>query len=291
MRLRHLIILQNKVDLISEAAGQNQNEDIQKFVQGTIADGAPVVPVSAQLRYNIDAVCEYIVKKIPIPVRDFTSAPQMIVIRSFDVNKPGAEVDEMKGGVAGGSILQGVLRMGQEVEVRPGIIRKEADGKVTCVPIFSRIVSLFAEQNELQYAVPGGLIGVGTTMDPTLTRADRLVGQVLGDVGALPDVFTELEINFFLLRRLLGVRTSGGAKQNKVTKLTKGEVLMLNIGSMCTGARVVAIKADLAKLQLTSPVCTKEGEKVALSRRVDKHWRLIGWGEIRRGVTIEPTRS
>jgi len=287
MRLRHLIILQNKVDLISESAGQNQHEDIQKFVQGTIADGAPVVPVSAQLRYNIDAVCEYIVKKIPIPVRDFTSAPQMIVIRSFDVNKPGAEVDEMKGGVAGGSILQGVLRMGQEVEVRPGIIRKEADGKVTCVPIFSRVVSLFAEQNELQYAVPGGLIGVGTTMDPTLTRADRLVGQVLGDVGALPDVFTELEINFFLLRRLLGVRTSGGAKQNKVTKLSKGEVLMLNIGSMCTGARVMAIKADLAKLQLTSPVCTKEGEKVALSRRVDKHWRLIGWGTIQSGLSLK----
>jgi translation initiation factor 2 gamma subunit (eIF-2gamma) len=30
----------------------------------------------------------------------------------------------------------------------------------------------------LQYAVPGGLIGVGLTVDPTLTRADRLVGQV-----------------------------------------------------------------------------------------------------------------
>ena len=143
-------------------------------------------------------------------------------------------------------------------------------------------------------------------VDPTLTRADRLVGQVLGDVGQLPDVFTELEINFFLLRRLLGVRTQvsnlagytarslsilpfyavpctaartayllalcalcphagmpalsawhrcrrsgnaslsrcgmqGGEKQGKVQKLSKGEVLMLNIGSMCTGARVIAV--------------------------------------------------
>ena len=64
-------------------------------------------------------------------------------------------------------------------------------------------------------------------------------------------------MNFFLLRRLLGVRTQGSEKQGKVAKLSKGEVLMLNIGSMCTGARVVAVKADLAKLQLTSPVCTK----------------------------------
>ena len=70
-----------------------------------------MVPISAQLKYNVDAVCEYIVKKIPVPVRDFTSPPQMIVIRSFDVNKPGSEVEELRGGVAGGSILQ-VRRLG-----------------------------------------------------------------------------------------------------------------------------------------------------------------------------------
>jgi translation initiation factor 2 subunit 3 len=292
MRLKDIIILQNKIDLVTESAAQNQHESIQKFIQGTIADGAPVVPISAQLKYNVDVVCEFIVKKIPVPVRDFVSPPQMIVIRSFDVNKPGSEVDDLKGGVAGGSILQGVLRMGQEVEVRPGIITKDAEGNVKCIPIFSRIVSLFAEQNELQYAVPGGLIGVGLTVDPTLTRADRLVGQVCGEVGALPDVYIELEINFFLLRRLLGVRSKEGEKQSKVTKLSKGEVLMLNIGSMCTGARVLAVKSDLAKLQLTSPVCTKEGEKVALSRRVEKHWRLIGWGQIQKGLKMDlPTRS
>jgi len=106
-------------------------------------------------------------------------------------------------------------------------------------------------------------------------------------VGTLPDVFTELEINFFLLRRLLGVKTEKGEKANKVKKLEKGEVLMLNIGSMCTGARVTACKGDLAKVQLTMPVCTTEGEKIALSRRVDKHWRLIGWGQIQKGIAMQ----
>ncbi|KAG0623699.1 hypothetical protein M758_3G194200 [Ceratodon purpureus] len=287
MRLKHIIILQNKIDLIQESVAINQHESIQKFIQGTIADGAPVVPISAQLKYNVDVVCEYIVNKIPIPVRDFVAPPNMIVIRSFDVNKPGAEVDDIKGGVAGGSILRGVLRVGQKIEVRPGITTKDENGGVKCTPIFSRIVSLFTEANELQFAVPGGLIGVGTTIDPTLTRADRLVGQVLGEVGELPDVFVELEVNFFLLRRLLGVRTKGSEKQGKVSKLTKSEVLMLNIGSMSTGARVIAVKNDLAKLQLTTPVCTSKGEKVALSRRVEKHWRLIGWGQIQAGVVID----
>eukprot|EP00245_Coleochaete_scutata_P014263 TRINITY_DN6025_c3_g1_i2.p1 TRINITY_DN6025_c3_g1~~TRINITY_DN6025_c3_g1_i2.p1 ORF type:complete len:335 (+),score=80.57 TRINITY_DN6025_c3_g1_i2:152-1156(+) len=287
MQLRHIIILQNKIDLIQESVALGQHEAIQKFIQGTIANDAPVVPISAQLRYNIDAVCEYIVKKVPVPVRDFVSYPEMIVIRSFDVNKPGAEVDDIKGGVAGGSILKGVLRVGQKIEVRPGIVTKDGDGGIKCTPIFSRIMSLFAEQNVLQFAVPGGLIGVGTTVDPTLTRADRLVGQVLGAVGKLPDVFVELEVNFFLLRRLLGVRTKGTEKQGKVTKLAKAEVLMLNIGSMSTGARVLAVKNDVAKLQLTAPVCTKSGEKVALSRRVEKHWRLIGWGQIQAGAKLE----
>ena len=88
------------------------------------------------------------------------------------------------------------------------------------------------------------------------------------------------------------MRSKEGEKQSKVSKLAKNEVLMLNIGSMCTGARVAAVKNDLAKLVLTSPVCTKEEEKVALSRRVDKHWRLIGWGQIQNGVPLDlPGRS
>jgi len=285
MKLKHIIILQNKIDLVKEPQALEQHKQILKFIKGTVAESAPIVPISAQLKYNIDVICEYVCSRIPIPVRDFTSSPRLIVIRSFDVNKPGTEVDDLKGGVAGGSIIMGVLKLHDEIEVRPGIVSKDAEGNVKCTPIYSRVLSLFAEENDLQYAVPGGLIGVGTKIDPTLCRADRLVGQVLGSVGKLPDIFTELEINFFLLRRLLGVKTEG-EKQSRVQKLTKGEVLMVNIGSTSTGGRVLAVKNDLAKIVLIQPVCTTEGEKIALSRRVEKHWRLIGWGQIMRGSTI-----
>jgi len=287
MRLQNIIILQNKVDLIKEDAAVAQHDQIRKFVAGTVADQAPIIPISAVLKYNIDVVVEYLVRKVPVPPRDFSSVPRLIVIRSFDVNKPGEDVQNLLGGVAGGSILQGVLKVGDEIEVRPGIVSKDSEGGIKCVPIMSRIISLKTEKNQLQYAVPGGLIGVGTKIDPTLTRADRLVGQVLGVKGTLPDVFTELEITFYLLRRLLGVKTQEGSKQAKVQKLAKTEVLMVNIGSTATGGKVLAVKQDLAKIVLTNPVCTSEGEKIALSRRVDKHWRLIGWGEIRRGSKIE----
>ncbi|XP_065057223.1 eukaryotic translation initiation factor 2 subunit 3, Y-linked-like [Rhopilema esculentum] len=286
MKLEHILILQNKVDLVKESQAREQSEQIARFVEGTIAEKAPVIPISAQLKYNIEVICEYICKKVPIPIRDFTSEPRLIVIRSFDVNKPGCEVDDLKGGVAGGSILRGVLKVGQEIEIRPGIVSKDGDGKLKCQPIFSKIVSLFAEHNDLQFAAPGGLIGVGTKIDPTLCRGDRMVGQVLGAVGALPEIYTEFEINYHLLRRLLGVKTEGDKKGAKIQKLAKNEVLMVNIGSLSTGGRVIAVKKDLARIVLTQPVCTEIGEKIALSRRVESHWRLIGWGQIRKGVTI-----
>mmetsp|Transcript_13085 Transcript_13085/g.13547 ORF Transcript_13085/g.13547 Transcript_13085/m.13547 type:complete len:508 (+) Transcript_13085:65-1588(+) len=291
MKLPHIIILQNKVDLVKQEQAEAQYEQIKKFVAGTVADSAPIIPISAVLRYNIDLVCEYIARNIPVPTRNFIGVPRLIVIRSFDVNKPGEDVLSLKGGVAGGSIIQGILRLGDEIEVRPGNITKDNNGNMSCTPIYSRIMSLYAEQNDLQYAVPGGLIGVGTKIDPTLTRADRLVGQVLGLKDRLPEVFTEIEISFYLLRRLLGVKTLEGTKQAKVQKLSKGEVLMVNIGSTATGGKVIKLLETneyepIARITLTQPVCTQEGEKIALSRRVDKHWRLIGWGEIRKGLKI-----
>jgi len=151
----------------------------------------------------VEAIC-----KIDPPKYDFTADPRMVVIRSFDVNKPGAGVEELKGGVAGGSILQGVFRVryysrivvqahipqvGQEVEIRPGLITRDANGVCTCRPLRSRIISLLAEQNHLSFAAPGGLIGVGTLVDPALCRADRLLGMVMSAVGKGPSIYTEIK--------------------------------------------------------------------------------------------------
>lgn len=159
MRLQHIIILQNKIDLVKESQASQQYKEILNFIQGTGADKSPIIPISAQLGYNIDVLCEYLVKKIPVPKRDFLAPARLIVIRSFDVNRPGTAVEELTGGVAGGSLMQGVLKMGDKIEVRPGVVTTDDAGQFQCSPIYSSIVSLFAEENELQFAVPGGLIG------------------------------------------------------------------------------------------------------------------------------------
>ncbi len=301
MKLENVLILQNKVDLVKPGNAEDNCNKIKKFVAGTVAEKAPIIPISGVRGYNIDVVCEYIARHLPVPVRNFTAPPRMMIVRSFDINKPGTDCHGLKGGVAGGSILQGVLKVGDEVEIRPGIITVDSNGGVKCQPIHSRIMSLFAEQNELQYAVPGGLIGVGTKIDPILTRKDRLIGQILGLRGQLPDVFTKVEVSYFLLKRLLGVRAAEGERPARVQKLMLDEILMVNIGSTSTGGTVVAVREELsdadeggaAKLKLIvtialkTPVCADLKEKIALSRRIEKSWRLIGWGEIEGGVRVD----
>ena len=83
MQLQNIIILQNKVDLVKEEAAKLQHDQIQAFVEGTVAGKAPIIPISAQLGYNIDKVCKAIVTKVsegPLClllalVLDFFSAP------------------------------------------------------------------------------------------------------------------------------------------------------------------------------------------------------------------------
>lgn len=178
MNLKNIIIIQNKIDLvIKDNTAKEQYTHIKKFVQGTNAQNSPIIPVSAQFKYNIDVVVEYMCK-LPIPLRDFLSPPKFIVVRSFDVNYPGEEAANLKGGVAGGTLIRGILKLGEVVEIRPGIISKGQSGETKVTPILTKIVSLQAEKNNLIYAVPGGLIGVGLKIDPFLTRGDRLVGRV-----------------------------------------------------------------------------------------------------------------
>ena len=78
MKLEHLLILQNKIDLVDEGSAGQQHDAIKKFVQGTIAGTAPVIPVSAQLRYNVDVICEYLNNKIPVPVCVPTAAANFL---------------------------------------------------------------------------------------------------------------------------------------------------------------------------------------------------------------------
>lgn len=296
MDLKNIIIIQNKIDIVMrDGSEKSQFNQIKRFVQGTNASTSPIIPISAQLKYNIDVVIHYLCK-LPIPKRDFVSPPRFIVVRSFDVNYPGEESQNLKGGVAGGTLMRGILRLGETVEIRPGIVLKNnQNGGTKVTPIITKICSLQAEKNNLIYAVPGGLIGIGLKIDPFLTRGNRLVGRILGHPGKLPDIFVKIEVKCYLLRRLLGVRQKQGNKSMEhVGEIKKQEILLVNVGSTAVGAKVTAfsgINGDEISFDLMNPVCCEIGEKIAISRKIEKSWRLIGWGEVLQGTTLESVNS
>jgi translation initiation factor 2 subunit 3 len=273
--LTNIIIVQNKIDIVDEKRALESYKEIEAFVKGTVAEGKPIIPVSAQHMVNVDAVLQAIQDNIPTPESDPNKPPRMYVVRSFDVNKPGASIEELKGGVIGGSIFQGTFNVGDEVEIRPGL-RTEKHGKPFYESIFTEITSLNAGGTDVEEAQSGGLVGIGTYLDPSLTKADGLTGNLVGKPDQLPPTRSELIIEPTLLKRAIGTK-----ELVQVANITKGERLLLDVGTTITVGTVTATKKDAVTLELARPVCAEDGARAAISRKIAGRWRLIGYGIIK----------
>jgi translation initiation factor 2 subunit 3 len=273
--VRNLVIVQNKIDLVNENRAFESYQEISNFVKGSIAEDAPVIPVSAQHEVNIDALLQAMEEKIPTPIRDPNKPPRMHVVRSFDINKPGTLAEDLAGGVIGGTILQGVFKIEDEIEIRPGI-RFEKQGRVTYEPLFTEIVSLQAGGKNVKEAWPGGLVGAGTLLDPSLTKADGLTGNIVGNPEKLPPTRSELTLETHLFPRAVGTK-----ELMEIAKIQMGEGLLLDIGTSITTGKVTAIKGERATMKLSRPVCVEEEARAALSRKIAGRWRLIGHGIIK----------
>src|SRR4030042_1366966 len=96
--IKNIIIVQNKIDIVEEKRARKSYEEIKNFVKGTIAENAPIIPVSAQHNINIDVLLNAMEEIIPTPKRDETKPPLMYIIRSFDVTKPGTSIEQLERG-------------------------------------------------------------------------------------------------------------------------------------------------------------------------------------------------
>jgi translation initiation factor 2 subunit 3 len=269
-----IVIAQNKIDLVSREEAIEHYLQIKKFVKGTIAENSPIVPISAQQSANVDVLIQSIEKTIPTPERSFDETPRMHIARSFDVNKPGTRIRNLKGGVIGGSLLKGRLRERDELEIRPGRM-VTTGGKEKWIPIETEITSIMVGSERVKEVTPGGLIGIGTKLDPSMTREDSLVGQCVGKPGSLPSTRNELRIEFHLLERVVGV-----AKEVEVPAIKVGEHVMLSAGTTITTGEVKRVTKKTIDVKLSRPVCAEEGSRVAIGRKISARWHLIGAGVI-----------
>ncbi len=272
--IENIVIAQNKIDLVDADRARENYEEIQEFVSGTVAEDAPIVPISAQQEVNIDALIATIEAEIPTPERDPNADPRLYVARSFDINRPGTSPGDLIGGVVGGSLEQGRLTIDQELELRPGR-EVEEGGQTEWQPIRTSIRSLQAGGESVEEATPGGLLGVGTSLDPSLTKGDALAGQIAGPPGSHPPTWESFTMGVDLLDRVVGDDVQ------KVDEISTGEPLMLTVGTATTVGAVTSAREGECEVSLKRPVCAPEGAQIAINRRMGARWRLIGVGTLR----------
>jgi translation initiation factor 2 subunit 3 len=268
--VKNIIIAQNKIDLITKEDAKKNYAEIKEFVKGTMAENSLIIPLAAHYNANTDVLIKAIEEKIPTPARDLDKPPKMRIARSFDVNRPGADTENLKGGVVGGSIMQGRFKVGDKIEFCPGVRKKS-----TYVPIKTEIVSLTASGASLEEAKPGGLIAIGTKLDPALTKSDNLSGNVIGRPGTLPAAKDRLRLDVKLLKRHIGVKEEAST----IKAIEKNEALMMSAGSAITVGMAVDPKKGEFRLKL--PVCVEEGDLIAISRLFGARWHLIGYGVVK----------
>lgn len=275
MGIKNIIVVQNKIDLVTkERAVENYNE-IKNFLANSVAETAPVIPASAYHNINIDAIFGAIENHIHTPVFDPSIDPMMYVARSFDVNKPGTKPAKIRGGVLGGSLVKGELKIGDEIEITPGIQITKGN-KTAWENLVTEVSSLMAGKDSFESIRPGGLAAIGTTLDPFLTKNDSLTGRIVGLAGKVPPMVMEATIETHLLKRVVGFEEETG-----VQPIKSKESLMLTVGTANTVGLVTSARSDQIEITLKYPVAANVGERLAIGRRIMNRWRLIGYGELK----------
>jgi translation initiation factor 2 subunit 3 len=269
--IKEIVIVQNKVDLVEYEEALDNYAQIKTFVGGSTAYDAPIIPVSAQHKTNVDALIEAIETKLKNPIRNKHANPIMHILRSFDVNKPGIHVQRVKGGVIGGALVQGEFSIGDEIEIRPGFLDEK---RSRYEPITSTISTLGTGAGLVESVRPGGLVAIGTRLDPTFIKSDSLIGSVVGKPATLPENVDSISIEVQLFDTAVGTQ-----ELVRVDPVKIKEPLRLNIGTAATLGTVTNTKdSSKIEIKLKKPVCLLPNSRVAISRRISDRWRLIGSG-------------
>jgi len=274
MGIKNIIIVQNKIDLVTKERALESYKEIKSFVHGTIVESAPVIPVSAYHNTNVDTLLEAIATIIPQPVYSDSAPAKMYVARSFDVNKPGTKPEDLVGGVIGGSIVDGMLTVGDEIEIVPGM-QLTKSGRPTWENIITEITSLRCGKGDYRTLKPGGLAAVGTKLDPYLTKGDSLTGRIAGHPGKVPKIAFDITIDAHLLSRVVGFQ-----EELPIEPIRNKENLMLTVGTANTVGVVTNVKDEVVEIDLKYPTAPFQNERIAIGRRISNRWRLIGYGNI-----------
>jgi len=278
-KVNKILIIQNKIDLVTKEQALKNYKDIQNFIKTTIAKKSQIIPVSAQQGINIEKIKDWLLN-LEIPQRDIKSPAEFLIARSFDINKPGTKIKALHGGVLAGILKKGALKIGDEIEIKPGITEKHAN-QFAYKSIKTKITSIFRGTTPIKQATPGGSLAIETELDNILTKTDSLSGNIASTPNTLPEISETIKIKYELFKELVGEeKQTGEVETTKIENIKTSEMIMLSINTTTTVGKILKIKNNEIELSLKIPVIPIKGDSVGLARNINSHWRLIGFGEI-----------
>ncbi len=253
----------NKIDLVNEITTIDKIAILKDFLQNYKAQSNPIIPISATFDVNIDVICE-ILAKLKVPQRELEPEKlRMNIIRSFNINLPGTKIDNLKGGVVGGSIIKGTINVNDTVYIYPGMIYEDK-----YEPLKAKVLTIFSEKTPLESAVCGGLIALGLDIDPGLTGDDALVGNVI----KINNIFSDNN-QFYVTKKIqLDIKYFENFNQDLLNENNKF-VLNINMNNI-----LAEIKENYFVFE--KPIYIETNDNITISIKNNDGLQVIGTGKL-----------
>jgi len=255
--INKIIICMNKIDLVSKSVLLERKKELDLILEKYDIKPFIIIPTCFNkkigINYLISAIMElfnpneYLARSV--------SRPLFIINRTFDINKPGTNWNDVKGGVLGGTLISGKLKVGDEIEIGPGF---------DCT-FKSKILSIKTDNTELEEVIPGGLIGLGTNLDPFYCKNDKLIGNVVSLVGELPKLYNEIFLNITL---------TDFFEYKWQPKIN--DIVTLQIGTRVCDAKLKKICDKKYIFDLFKSTCINENQHIIICKNFDKTLKIVG---------------
>jgi len=264
------LICVNKIDLVSKRTALKQIKKLREYVNRiSILKNCMIIPISANYNINTDVICEYIAN-IDEPKYDTNLPLKMMIIRSFNGNRQNVKIKDMKGGIIGGTIISGKISVGDRIKILPGLISYNND-RWFYRPLESRVRSIKSEQNIINTAIPGGLIGIQLSIDPGYTVRDRLIGNIIQNMEHKYEykIYDKIEI---MLKKF-----------DKTLDLSINDNVTLNCHASNIQAKILDKDNNKLKLILKSPIYNDKNDTITLSQYQNLQMKIVGQCKILNG--------
>ena len=265
--IEKLIICFNKLDLVSKEVAIERKIELDQLLERLNIRPYIIIPTAFNKKLGIQNLLKSIIEVFPPKQKDISNESFFRITRSFDVNKAGTIWSDVNGGVIGGSLIHGELNIGDEVEIRPGVLSKGKDGKFVSQSIITKILSLETDGIQIEHLNPGGLVGIGTDIDPYYCKNDMLSGNIMGKIGTLPNVYNEIKLKYKKLDEFEGRWDP-----------KNGDTIFLQIGNVSVESRLAKFNKENFNFSLLKPTCIEDDAKILVCRKDNGILKIVGFG-------------